>query len=110
VALRNVDLLEQDKPLPRVAELELTLAKELTLLQGYQEVVDTRVAGLLGGVTLAERLGAESVTDELIEHGFITRPLRGNTVQISLPFITTDGEIRRLVAALGPVITALATY
>jgi adenosylmethionine-8-amino-7-oxononanoate aminotransferase len=72
--------------------------------QGYQEVVDTRVAGLLGGVTLAERLSAESVSDELIEHGFITRPLRGNTVQISPPFITTAGEIRRLVAALGTVI------
>jgi adenosylmethionine-8-amino-7-oxononanoate aminotransferase len=106
VALRNIDLLEEEKLLPRVAELELLLTEELTRLRSREAVTDTRVAGLLGGVTLADHLSAEAVTDEVLERGFVTRPLRGNTVQISPPFITTDDELRELVAAIDAVITA----
>lgn len=106
VALRNIDLLEQEKLLPRVAQLELLLAEELARLATRDAVADTRVAGLLGGVALVDQVSAERVTDELIERGFITRPLRGNTVQISPPFITTDEEIRQLVAAIDAVLTA----
>ncbi|MFE7331157.1 aspartate aminotransferase family protein [Streptomyces sp. NPDC057565] len=105
VALRNLDLLEQDKLLPRVSKLETLLSSELTRLQSHDAVTDTRVAGLLGGVTLAEHLSAEAITDQLIERGFITRPLRGNTVQISPPFTTTDDEIKQLVEALSDVLT-----
>ena len=54
----------------------------------------------------ADDISAEAVTNELVEHGFITRPLRGNTVQISPPFITTDDEIRQLVAAIDTVLSA----
>jgi adenosylmethionine-8-amino-7-oxononanoate aminotransferase len=106
VALRNIDLLDEEKLLPRVTELELLLSEELTRLAARDAVADTRVAGLLGGVTLVDEVSAEAVTDKLIERGFITRPLRGNTVQISPPFITTDDEIRQLVAAIDTVITA----
>lgn len=105
VALRNIDLLEEEKLLPRVIELEQLLASELTRLRADDAVVDTRVAGLIGGVTLADHLTAESVTDELIEQGFVTRPLRGNTVQISPPFTATDDEIKQLVTTLGDVIS-----
>jgi adenosylmethionine-8-amino-7-oxononanoate aminotransferase len=40
------------------------------------------------------------------KHGVITRPLRGNTPQISPPFITTDDEIRQLVRTIDVVIAA----
>jgi adenosylmethionine-8-amino-7-oxononanoate aminotransferase len=85
---------------------ELLLTEELARLRTRDAVVDTRVAGLLGGVTLVDEVSAEAVTDALIDWGFITRPLRGNTVQISPPFITTADEIRRLVAAIDAVATA----
>jgi adenosylmethionine-8-amino-7-oxononanoate aminotransferase len=104
VAMRNIDLLEEEKLLPRVAELELLLADELSHLSTRDGVTDTRVAGLLGGVTLAEHLSAEAAADELLERGFITRPLRGNTLQISPPFITTDEELRAMVREIGAVI------
>jgi adenosylmethionine-8-amino-7-oxononanoate aminotransferase len=105
VALRNLDLLEEEKLLPRVVELEFLLAQELEGLRAVPGVSGTRVAGLLGGVTLAGGLSAEAVADELVEHGFVTRPLRGNTLQISPPFITTDDELRGLVQAIGAVVT-----
>ncbi|MFZ3565360.1 aspartate aminotransferase family protein [Streptomyces sp. BH097] len=106
VALRNLDILDEEKLVPRVAELEQVLADELRVLNTRESVVETRVAGLLGGVSLVDDINAEAVTDELVEHGFVTRPLRGNTVQISPPFITTDDELRGLVAAIGTVLAA----
>ncbi|MGD6748475.1 aspartate aminotransferase family protein [Streptomyces sp. BH106] len=106
VALRNLDILDEEKLVPRVAELEQVLADELRVLGTRKSVVETRVAGLLGGVALVDDISAEAVTDELVEHGFVTRPLRGNTVQISPPFITTDEELRGLVTAIGTVLAS----
>ncbi|WP_306319614.1 MULTISPECIES: aspartate aminotransferase family protein [unclassified Streptomyces] len=105
VALRNLDIIDEEKLVPRVADLEQVLADELRVLGTRESVVETRVAGLLGGVALVDDISAEAVTDDLVEHGFVTRPLRGNTVQISPPFITTDDELRQLVAAIGTVLS-----
>ena len=100
VALRHLDILEQEGLVSRTAELETVLTEELKALTALSAVVDVRVAGFLAGVSLADHLSAESVTDALVKRGFITRPLRGNTVQLSPPFITSDDEVRQLVAAL----------
>ncbi|EHI41402.1 hypothetical protein OPAG_09273 [Rhodococcus opacus PD630] len=67
-----------------------------------------RVAGLLGGVELADSIDANLVVDHLIDHGFITRALRGNTVQISPPFTTTESEIVDLTTALAHAIAESA--
>jgi adenosylmethionine-8-amino-7-oxononanoate aminotransferase len=106
VALRHLDLLDEEKLLPRIKELEVVLTEELTSLNALAGVTETRVAGLLGGISLREDLSAEALTDALIEDGFVTRPLRGNTVQISPPFITTDDELRDLVTAIEAAIAA----
>jgi adenosylmethionine-8-amino-7-oxononanoate aminotransferase len=106
VALRHLSLLEEEKLLPRVKELEVVLTDELKRLDALAGVAETRVAGLMGGVSLREDLSAEAVTDALIENGFVTRPLRGNTVQVSPPFITTDAELRELVGAIEAVVVA----
>ena len=59
-----------------------------------------RVGGFLGGVTLHERIPADRVADRLIELGFISRPLRGNTLQLSPPYIVTNQEVGDYVAAI----------
>jgi adenosylmethionine-8-amino-7-oxononanoate aminotransferase len=101
VALRHLDILERDHLVPRVGELEVVLRDALDgLAQRQSAVVDVRVAGLLGGVTLADHLAAEHVADDMIELGYITRPLRGNTLQISPPFIISDDELLSFVAAI----------
>ncbi|OAH12754.1 aminotransferase class III-fold pyridoxal phosphate-dependent enzyme [Streptomyces jeddahensis] len=58
--LRDIDILEEEKLLPRVAELDVLLTEELTRLRLPEAVTDTRVAGLLGGVALASHLSAET--------------------------------------------------
>lgn len=105
VALRNIEILEGERLLPRVSELEGVLQRELDALAAQTPgVVGVRVAGLLGGVTLAEHLSAEQASDDMIELGFISRPLRGNTLQISPPFIISDRELSSFVEAIGHAI------
>ena len=106
VALRHLDILDRDQLVPRVNELETVLRAELSALAARSSaVVDVRVAGLLGGVSLVDELPAERVADRIIDLGFISRPLRGNTLQVSPPFITTDTELRGFVAAIDEAIT-----
>lgn len=101
VALCHLDILERDHLLSRVGELELVLRAELAgLAQRQSAVVEVRSAGLLGGVSLAEGLNAEDICDDLIELGFISRPLRGNTLQLSPPFIISDDDLVTFVGAI----------
>lgn len=101
VALANLDVLEDDQLVPRVRELEDVLRTQLFGLEQRQEsVVDVRVGGFLGGITLDERVPAERVADRLIELGFISRPLRGNTLQLSPPYIVSNQEVADYVAAI----------
>lgn len=101
VALANLDVLEHDRLVPRVRELEDVLRTQLVGLEQRQEsVVHVRVGGFLGGITLDERVPAERVADRLIELGFVSRPLRGNTLQLSPPYIVSNQEVGDYVAAI----------
>lgn len=105
VALANLDILEKDKLLIRVKELEEVLATELDALSAAQPgVIEVRHSGLLGGVTLAEELSAEDISDDLVDLGYISRPLRGNNLQISPPFIASSRELKSYVSAIGHAI------
>ena len=106
VALKHLEILEREQLVPRVAELESVLRQTLEDLAARVEAVtEVRSAGLLGGVTLDASLSAEQVCDDLVELGFIGRPLRGNTIQISPPFIITDAELHSLINAIGQAVT-----
>lgn len=107
VGLAHIDILEREQLVGRVRELEALLREQLDgLAQRRAAVSEVRVAGLLGGVTLADHLSAERVADELIEIGFISRPLRGNTLQLSPPFIISDDELVSYVSAIEHVVQA----
>lgn len=104
LALKNLEIIEREGLVARSAALEQLLASELKALESHELVSSTRVGGFLGGIELSDEVNAEYVTDQIIEHGFITRPLRGNAVQLSPPFITTDQELRDLVGAVRTVL------
>ncbi len=101
VALANLDILDREGLLERVKELEAQLAEGLARLDVTRpSVSEVRVCGLLAGVALTDDCDAVAVTDALLDRGFVARPLRGNTVQLSPPFITTDAELAELIGAL----------
>lgn len=105
VALAHLDILENEKLVPRVGELEAVLDRELRALAGRNPAVtEVRVAGLLGGITVADHLSAERIADAVIDLGYISRPLRGNTLQVSPPFIISDEELVSFVSAIDSAI------
>lgn len=106
LALKNLEIIEREGLLARVQHLEGVLAHELGALAADDRIEETRVAGLLGGIQLRPEFSAEQVTDAMVEDGWIARPLRGNVIQFSPPFTTTDDELRGIVAA---AVTALGT-
>lgn len=106
VAMANLDVLERDNLVPRAAALEQLLRDQLEELARQRvSVTEVRVAGFLGGVSLRDSISAEVVVDKLVDIGFISRPLRGNTLQISPPFTTTDDELIQFVAAISHVLS-----
>jgi adenosylmethionine-8-amino-7-oxononanoate aminotransferase len=52
------------------------------------------------GVSLRADLDAPAIADDLVERGYIVRALRGNTLQLSPPLVTTDEQVVQLAAAL----------
>lgn len=101
VAMANLDILEREGLVERVKDLESLLDTALRDMASRRASVDeVRVCGLLAGIALTDEYDAVAVTDALIDRGFVVRPLRGNTLQLSPPFITTDDELRTLVAAI----------
>ncbi|KJL29084.1 aspartate aminotransferase family protein [Microbacterium oxydans] len=108
LALKNIEIIEREGLLDRVQHLEGVLTTEFAALAADTRIEETRVAGLLGGIQLRPELSAEQVTDRMVDTGWIARPLRGNVVQISPPFTTTDDELRGIVAAAVSAMDAVA--
>ena len=107
VGQTNLDILEQEKLVNRAAELEQLLGTLLNDLAKQREsVVEVRVGGFLGAVALMDEIPADRVCDALIDLGFVSRPLRGNTLQLSPPFITTDQELTDFVRAIDHALAA----
>lgn len=100
LALTNLDILEREGLVSRAAELEKVLQRELTALEQHERVREIRSAGFLAGVALVDGVDGPALADRLIERGFTSRVLPGNTLQISPPFTTTDEEVRTLVAGI----------
>jgi len=106
VAMANLDILERESLLERVKDLESELTDGLNdLATRRPEVKEVRYAGLLGGIALHDDIDADRVVDLLIDEGFVSRPLRGNTLQLSPPFIATDDELRTFLGAIEQTIT-----
>jgi putrescine---pyruvate transaminase len=115
VAAANLDLIEREHLVARVADLEPVLADAFAPLAGHDLVAEVRAGtGLLAAVEIAEDartadpgLGPRLVA-EIRERGVITRLLRGAALQISPPFVITEGEIGRIAAVFGAGFDAVA--
>jgi putrescine---pyruvate transaminase len=106
VALANLNLIEREHLVQRVASLEPVLAAAMTLLSAHELVGGVRAGtGLLAAVEIAEdaRAADPAIGQRLVlavrERGVITRLLRGAALQVSPPFVITDAEIGRIAEA-----------
>ena len=104
IALKNIEIMQDEQLLERAAHLETVLAFELNALSSHQLVADCRVGGFLGAVEVSPHLSGAAIADEVIDRGFVCRPLPGNALQISPPLISQDNEITDLVTAIRDVL------
>jgi len=114
-ALANLDLIEREQLVQRVAGLEPVLAAALSPLSGHQLVSEVRSGtGLLAAVEIAEgaRAADPAIGQRLVlairERGVITRLLRGVALQVSPPFVITEQEISRIVEAFAGGLDAVS--
>jgi putrescine---pyruvate transaminase len=112
--LANLDILERERLVERVAELEPRLAEHVHALRDHSLVGETRVIGLTAAVELAaEALAHEpALVDRVVararEHGVLTRSLRGSALHISPPFVITPLQIEAIVEGLRRALDAAA--
>jgi len=104
--LVNLDILERERLVERVATLEPVLSRLLAPLRDLPGVADVRSVGLAGAVELDAALLAEhpaagaAVVLAARKRGVLTRLLRGVALQISPPFVVTEDELETVVGAI----------
>jgi len=115
VGLANLDLIEREGLIERVAELEPVLEEKIKPLAGHDLVGEVRAGtGLLAAVEIAPDalaadpgLGPRLVTG-IRERGVITRLLRGVALQISPPFTITPAQIDQIAETFAAEFDAVA--
>ena len=115
VALANLNLIEREQLVQRVAALEPVLATALAPLHNRDLVSVVRSGtGLLAAVEIDEdaRAADASIGQRLVrairERGVITRLLRGVALQVSPPFVITETEIGRIAEAFAGALDEVA--
>jgi len=119
VALRNLDLIEEEHLVERADVLGRRLRDGLERLRRHDIVGDVRSLGLLGGVEFVrdrvtrERFDASArvagrVAAHALEEGVIVRGLPFDVLGICPPFVITEEELDRLLAVVDQAIAAVA--
>jgi adenosylmethionine-8-amino-7-oxononanoate aminotransferase len=109
-AQANLDLLEAEGLVDRVAELEARFEAQLRALLSRAAVAEVRSVGLMGGVQLdadwlAERsVSGASVVSACRERGILTRVLAGEVLQITPPFVIESEELDQVVEVIDDVL------
>lgn len=118
VALRNLQILEEEKLVERAAEKGAYLQERLQELRSHEIVGDVRGLGLVAGIELVRDRGTKEQFDgsrgvarrvwlAALEQGVIVRPLAGDVLAMSPPFVITNEQIDRMVMVLDKAIASV---
>jgi putrescine---pyruvate transaminase len=112
-AMANLDVIEREGLVERVAALEPVLAAAVDELRGHPAVREVRHEGLLAGVEfdpelVAERPDAPAVAVAAArEAGVLTRAIGGPGLQVSPPFVIDEAGIAEIAAAYRSALDAV---
>jgi putrescine aminotransferase len=113
-AMANLDIIEREGLVARVAALEPVLDTAVRRLASQPLVGEIRTVGLTAAVAIKpDRLAADPgiparVVAAALRHGIATRVLRGHALHISPAFVITEGEIDTLIDGLGAALEDVA--
>ena len=109
VAQANLDVIEEEDLVARVARLTPELANAVAPLADHPLVAEVRAGvGLLAGVQLQPDVSGDAVTRHCLEDGILLRVITNNTLQISPPFVVDADDLRRIAAAIARALDTLA--
>jgi adenosylmethionine-8-amino-7-oxononanoate aminotransferase len=101
IAQENLDIIEREGLVERVAALEPVLRRVLAPLADHELVAEVRcAAGFMAGVRLVGDVPGELVARASIDRGVITRVLADNVLQVCPPFVVDEGELIRIADVL----------
>jgi len=119
VGLRNLQIIEEERLVERAAENGAYLQRRLQELRSHEIVGDVRGIGLLGGVEFVRDRESKQLFDPSVgvarrvwlaalEGGVIFRPLGGDVIATSPPFVISTKQIDRLVEVLDAAISSVS--
>ena len=112
--MANLDIIEREGLVARVAMLEPFLDRAVRRLEAAPGVGEVRTVGLTAAVAFRGDLLAadpglpERAVAAALRHSVATRVLRGHALQISPPFIITEAEIATMVDGLAAALEDVA--
>jgi putrescine---pyruvate transaminase len=113
-AIANLDIMEEERLVDRVAELEPALPRLLGPLAEVEGISEVRAIGLLAGVQLDapwfEERGVPLAEAAIAvrERGQLSRLLASGALQFSPPFISTEEEIAGFADATADALASFA--
>jgi putrescine---pyruvate transaminase len=112
--MANLDIIEREGLVQRVADLAPVLAAKVGSLADHPVVGEVRAAGLLAAVEFDDDVlkADPGIVDRAVvtarRHGILTRNLRARALQISPPFVITEAQIDLLAHGLRTTLTEIA--
>ena len=113
-ALANLDIIEREDLVGRVAKLEPYLDQAVRKLAGTKLVGEIRTVGLTAAVALkpevlaADATAPDKVVAAALRHGVASRVLRAHAIHISPPFVITEAQIDAMVDGIGNALEDVA--
>jgi beta-alanine--pyruvate transaminase len=110
-SIASLDILQNDNLIERVQKMSPIFEQQLHSLKGLQYVADIRNYGLAGALTIEAfedqpALRPYQIAMKCWDKGFYVR-YGGDTIQLGLPFIVTEQEIKDVVGAISDSIKEL---
>jgi putrescine---pyruvate transaminase len=113
--LANLDLMQRERLVDRVAGLESVLADAVAPLTSAPLVSEVRAGlGLLAAIEIdpAVRAADPGIVDRIVhacrDQGVLTRGLAGRALQISPPYVITQAQLESMAAGMAAAIDAVA--
>jgi adenosylmethionine-8-amino-7-oxononanoate aminotransferase len=109
VAQANLDVIEEENLVERVASLIPELHRAVAPLAGHPLVDEVRTGqGLFAGVQLKPEVSGDELIRGCLEQGILFRVITGNTVQISPPFIVEPADLEAIAQTLNTVLDGIS--
>jgi len=116
VAMANLDVLERERLVERVVELQPVVARLLQPLSEHDAVHEVRAGvGLLGAVQVkpdvlaADPTFGPRIIGQLRERGVLTRMLADGSVQVSPPFVIGEDDLASIALAIDESLASLGS-